>query len=128
MPIPPPLLADLTALRDRTQRDYGDDGLLFNVDGNAIRQSKSRTADGRHSGWFQRAAESVGLRDLHVHDLRHTTASLAISAGASPKTLQAMLGHSSAAMTLDTYAGLFEDDLDNVVQAMFPESNESTQS
>ena len=39
-----------------------------------------------------------------IHDLRHTAASLAISAGANVKAVQRMLGHSSAAMTLDTYA------------------------
>jgi len=52
------------------------------------------------------------------HDLRHTAASLAISAGANPKVVQRMLGHSSAAMTLDTYADLFDEDLDGVAQAM----------
>ena len=48
------------------------------------------------------------------HDLRHTAASLAISTGANPKSVQTMLGHRSAAMTLDTYADLFPDDLDAV--------------
>ena len=48
------------------------------------------------------------------HDLRHTAASLAIAAGANVKAVQGMLGHASAAMTLDIYAGLFPDDLDNV--------------
>jgi integrase len=43
-----------------------------------------------------------------------TAASLAISAGANIKVLQRMLGHASAAMTLDRYADLFEDDLDTV--------------
>jgi site-specific recombinase XerC len=48
------------------------------------------------------------------HDLRHTAASLAIGAGANPKAVQAMLGHKSAAMTLDTYSDLFPDDLEVV--------------
>lgn len=48
------------------------------------------------------------------HDLRHTAASLAISSGANVKAVQHMLGHASAAMTLDTYADLFDDDLDAV--------------
>jgi hypothetical protein len=39
---------------------------------------------------------------------------LAISAGAKVKAVQRMLGHASAAMTLDTYADLFDDDLDAV--------------
>jgi integrase len=50
--------------------------------------------------------------------IRHTAASLAISAGANVKTVQRMLGHSSAAMTLDTYADLFDDDLDAVAIAL----------
>lgn len=49
-----------------------------------------------------------------AHDLRHTAASLAISAGANVKAVQKMLGHKSAAMTLDVYADLFDDDLNAV--------------
>jgi len=56
--------------------------------------------------------------ELTPHDLRHTAASIAISAGANPKAVQRMLGHASAAMTLDTYADLFEDDLDAVSTRM----------
>lgn len=52
------------------------------------------------------------------HDLRHTAASLAISAGANVKAVQTMLGHKSAAMTLDQYADLFPDDLEAVANAL----------
>lgn len=52
------------------------------------------------------------------HDLRPTAASLAISAGANPKAVQRMLDHASAAMTLDTYADLFEDDLNAVSERL----------
>ncbi len=34
------------------------------------------------------------------------------------KAVQRMLGHASAAMTLDTYADLFDDDLDAVAIAL----------
>ena len=51
---------------------------------------------------------------MTIHDLRHTASSLAISAGADGKAVQKMLGHASAAMTLDTYADLFDDDLNTV--------------
>ena len=51
---------------------------------------------------------------MTIHDLRHTAASLAISAGANVKVVQKLLGHASAAMTLDTYADLFDDDLNAV--------------
>ena len=53
-----------------------------------------------------------------MHDLRHTAASLSISAGANVKAVQTMLGHKSAALTLDTYADLFPDDLEAVADAL----------
>jgi integrase len=43
---------------------------------------------------------------------------MAISAGANVKVVQRMLGHKSATVTLDTYAALFPDDLDNVTAAL----------
>jgi hypothetical protein len=49
------------------------------------------------------AVAGAGLAPLRIHDLRHTTASFAIAAGADVKTLQPMLGHASAVMTLDRY-------------------------
>ena len=55
---------------------------------------------------------------MSVHDLRHSAASLAISAGANVKAVQTMMGHASAAMTLDTYADLFPDDLERVAAAL----------
>jgi hypothetical protein len=48
------------------------------------------------------------------HDLRHTAAGLAVSAGANAKAVQRMLGHAKTSMTLDVYANLFDDDLDVV--------------
>jgi integrase len=50
---------------------------------------------------FDRAAASLGLEGLVPHELRHTAASLAIASGANVKAVQSMLGHASAAMTLD---------------------------
>jgi hypothetical protein len=48
------------------------------------------------------------------HDLRHICASLAISAGVNVLALERLLGRTSAKVTLDTYADLFDDDLDAV--------------
>lgn len=67
---------------------------------------------------FDPACVAIGREDLSPHDLRHTAASLAIAAGANVKVVQKMLGHSSAAMTLDIYAALFPDDLDTVASAL----------
>jgi integrase len=68
--------------------------------------------------WFDRAAVSVGLGGLTPHELRHTAASLAVSAGANVKAVQRMLGHAKASMTLDVYADLFDDDLEAVADRL----------
>lgn len=74
-------------------------------------------------GWFAAAVKRARVQDpafpdITPHDLRHTAASRAISAGANVKAVQRMLGHASASMTLDTYADLFDDDLDKVSGAL----------
>ena len=53
-----------------------------------------------------------------MHDLRHTAASLMIRSGATPKDVQMALGHKSASMTLDLYAGWWSDALDGVSAKM----------
>ena len=45
----------------------------------------------------------AGLPSIRFHDLRHTFATLALQNGMDVKTLSAMLGHVSAATTLDIY-------------------------
>jgi len=81
----------------------------------------------RNKNWRARKFEPAMTQMLELrpdlvrlvpHDLRHTAASLAISAGANVKAVQKMLGHASAAMTLDVYADLFDDDLDAVGDAL----------
>nr|WP_242459679.1 site-specific integrase [Rhodococcus sp. MS13] len=76
----------------------------------------------RNPAWskrvFKPAVQLAQLAPLTPHDLRDTYASLAIRAGAQVKDVQRQLGHSSAAMTLDVYAGLFEDGLDAVADAL----------
>jgi integrase len=69
-------------------------------------------------GWYDRAAVAAGVPGLTPHELRHTAASLAIASGANYKVVQSMLGHRSAAMTLDLYGHLFGDDLDAVADRM----------
>lgn len=63
-------------------------------------------------------AESIGMPGMTPHVFRHTAASLAVQAGANVKAVQPMLGHASAAMTLDAHAGLFNDDLDAVADRL----------
>ena len=66
---------------------------------------------------FNPAANTIGVPGLKPHELRHTCASLAISAGANIKVVQRLLGHKTAALTLDRYGHLYGDDLDAVADA-----------
>lgn len=59
-----------------------------------------------------------GVAGLRPHSLRHTFASLAIAAGCDVRTLAAALGHADVSMTLNEYAGLWPDRLDEVATAM----------
>ncbi|MEW2082341.1 site-specific integrase [Streptomyces sp. NPDC005283] len=93
----------------------GRDELLFTApEGGPMRYPNFRRRD------FDKAVDAAGLADLRVtpHKLRHTAASLAIRAGADVKVVQTMLGHKSAAMTLDVYGHLFPDRLDEVADAL----------
>ncbi|MEV8266831.1 tyrosine-type recombinase/integrase [Microbacterium sp. NPDC076911] len=87
------------------------DGLLL---GDGIDYLGRPRSSGASRSWFMTALDAAELERMTVHDLRHTAASLAISSGANVKAVQRMLGHASAAMTLDVYADLFDDDLDTV--------------
>jgi integrase len=109
VPIPPFLSEELTSLLEGKEPD---DLVFAGIrNGEPLRVST-------FSGSFKAAALAIGLPTLHPHQLRHTAASLAIAAGADVKVVQQMLGHASAAMTLDVYGHLFEDRLDEVGTAM----------
>lgn len=57
---------------------------------------------------FKMLAHKIGLPDeIHIHSLRHTTASLLINANVSPKLISEQLGHASTAITLDLYSHIF---------------------
>lgn len=108
--VPVPLF--LVAALARQCEGKARDDLLFPGPNGYLRPSHSTT------GWFEAARVRAGLPRLTPHDLRHTAASLAVSAGANVKAVQKMLGHASAAETLDTYSDLFDSDLEAVSAAL----------
>jgi integrase len=90
-------------------------------------ESNALVFPGRNGGYlslgeyrwaFDKGCKAVGIEGLVPHGLRHTTASLAISAGANVKVVQRLLGHATAAMTLDLYGHLLSDDLSGVAAAL----------
>ena len=109
VPIPRFLGDELTAhLAGRTEDD-----LVFTAPMGGVLRNRVARRD-----WFDRAVAAIGEPDLTPHELRHTASSLAVSAGANVKAVQRMLGHASAAMTLDRYTDLFDEDLDAVAERL----------
>lgn len=70
------------------------------------------------NGWFMRAVKAAGVQTVTPHDLRHTCASLAVSAGVNVLALARMLGHKDPSVTLRVYADLFDSDLDAVAATL----------
>ena len=110
VPFPASIAAELAALMVGKGRD---DLVFTDMRGGVLRNSNWRARVFEPAvRRCQKADES--FPSLTPHDLRHTAASLAVSAGANVKAVQRMLGHAKASMTLDVYADLFDADLDDV--------------
>lgn len=55
---------------------------------------------------FKTVCKRAGVEPRRFHDLRHTHATVLLSAGVHPKIVQERLGHSSIKTTIDTYSHL----------------------
>ncbi len=82
---------------------YTDRDLVF---ANALGQPLDGTAVTKR---FQQLALGVGLGHVRFHDLRHTAATLMLSAGTHPKVVSERLGHATIGITLDTYSHVLPD-------------------
>lgn len=67
---------------------------------------------------FKPLLEKAGLPSIRFHDLRHTTATLLLKQEVPPKHVSELLGHTTVAMTLNTYSHILPDMGDRVVEAM----------
>lgn len=109
VPLSSPALAALERQRERVKQlrasapRWRELGLVFvAADGTpAPRRDLTRTWD--------RLRSQLSLGRTRLHDLRHTTASLALDAGAQLIEVSRLLGHSSVAITDQVYAGLLAD-------------------
>jgi integrase len=78
---------------------WNDQGLVFRT-----RRGTPIRRDNLHSKSWKPLLRRAGLPDVRFHDLRHTCATLLLTKGVHPKIVSEMLGHSSIAITLDTYS------------------------
>lgn len=63
-------------------------------------------------------AIDAGLKQIRIHDFRHSCASLLINNGANIMIVAKYLGHAKIDETLNTYAHLFKNKMDDIVNMM----------
>jgi integrase len=103
VPLPGALRDELGAL----VADLDRDALVFT----APEGGPLRVGNFRQRVWTP-AVKAAGLDGFTIHGLRHTAASLYISACTPPKVVQRVLGHASVVMTMDLYGHLYPDEMD----------------
>ncbi len=87
-------------LRERLEwgEAWTDSGLVFTrEDGTAIHPE-------RFTSWFEQMSRDAALPKIWLHDLRHSYATAALTAGIPAKVVSERLGHASVGITLDTYS------------------------
>ena len=102
----PPVLTELLR-RHRVQQEaerallgltLKEDDLIF------ARYDGTPLDPGTVSHTFSRILEKAGIPHVRFHDARHSHATWLLEAGVHPKIVQERLGHSSIAVTIDTYS------------------------
>jgi integrase len=85
----------------------GDDELVCALEDGSLWAPDTFTAQ------FARLAKRAGLKGIRLHDMRHSHATHLLQQGVHPKIVSERLGHSTVAITLDTYShvlpGMQED-------------------
>jgi len=77
---------------------WNDTGLVFTREDGSLIHPERATKN------FASAVKKAGVRAIRLHDLRHTHATLALTAGIHPKIVSERLGHATVSLTLDIYS------------------------
>ncbi len=104
---------------ERQLREIDQAGSLWRENG-LVFATQSGTHLDRHNllRQFRRLLKKAGLPDIPFHNLRHTCATILFGRNTHPKLVQALLGHASAKITLDTYSHVIPGMDDGVAEAM----------
>ena len=79
-----------------------DSGYVFcGIDGAALHPDTI-------TGTFRTIVTDLDLPRIRLHDLRHTSATLALKAGVHPKVVSERLGHATVGITLDLYSHVLD--------------------
>jgi integrase len=67
---------------------------------------------------FKKAMAASGVKQIRVHDLRHSHASVLLNNGVNILAVSKRLGHSSIKTTLEVYAHLMKESDDAMIEAI----------
>lgn len=84
-------------------RDYVDNDLVFCNDFGRPVEPRNFVRQ------FDRVLQKANLPKITFHDMRHSHATMLLVLNEHPKVVQERLGHSSIAITLDTYSHIMRD-------------------
>jgi len=88
-----PLVSTVVDILRTRAENYGTDGYVFPADGPCGYRQNFHQA-----GWPELLTEA-GIEDFRPHDIRHTTATWCLEAGATEEAIAALLGHKRAGIT-----------------------------
>lgn len=105
LPIPKNILNGLKTLNNNAKKyiDYNSDWFVF---GNSV-PFKENTIRMRKIKY----CKAANIREIRIHDFRHSCASLLINKGASISLVSKYLGHSDISITLNTYTHMYKNEL-----------------
>lgn len=112
IPMPAPLVDDLIKLKKVQDTYYGFNNNWY-VFGSHEPLGKSRLRDRKNKN-----CELAGVKQIRIHDFRHSCASLLINGGADIVMVAKYLGHAKIDETLNTYAHMNKDKLAEVVRTI----------
>lgn len=112
VPIPDVLLEDLKKLKEECEKYYGfEDGWFVFGDISPIHP---------HTLALRKNANAIkaGVKQIRIHDFRHSCCSLLINNGANITMVAKYLGHTKVDETLNTYSHMFHNKLDDLVNTI----------
>lgn len=109
IPIPKVLLDDLKELYKVCEKHYGFNNKWY-VFGNT-----DPITNGRIRSRKNRNCKLAGVKQIRIHDFRHSCASLLINSNASINVVAKYLGHTKIDETLNTYSHLFKNKMNEII-------------
>ncbi len=112
LPVPDKVMNDLHDLYLREKKQYGfnEKWYIFGdkepLSAHILRHTKNKYT------------QLAGVKQIRIHDFRHSCASVLINNGASIMVVAKFLGHAKIDETLNTYSHLFKNKMDEIVQTM----------